>query len=182
MKTVSRSECEFLLEMLPDYVRHLDAHANTMLNRFVGLHSCRMYGVELFLVVMENIFLSTLPPHETYDLKGSWIDRTTPGAFLDKRRVMKDMDLKKYIILSEGNRARILAQLERDSAFLQAHNVMDYSLLLGIFYCKIARNDPARTRASHNKSHSQNDHHEEYMGGVGAPVIEGPGIYYMVSI
>ena len=138
---------------------------------------------------MENIFLAHLQPTEIYDLKGSWIDRSTNHG-LNSGKIMKDMDLKKYIILSSENRYKILKQLERDTMFLSSCNIMDYSLLLGIYYLKIAQCNPMRpynnnkspqSSPSQQSSSSNENKLDELVfgGGVQAQIIEGPGVYYM---
>ena len=50
---------------------------------------------------------------------------------------MKDLDLKRYVIMNEQNRENVVRQLEVDTLFLQRNGIMDYSLLLGICYMTI---------------------------------------------
>ena len=72
-------------------------------------------------------------PLELYDLKGSWVNRSTPpqpeGA---KKRTMKDNDLREKMYLQRRERIALIEQIENDSKFLCDRNIMDYSLLLGI--------------------------------------------------
>ncbi|ETN98208.1 1-phosphatidylinositol-4-phosphate 5-kinase, partial [Reticulomyxa filosa] len=77
VKTITKSECEYLISILKKYVEYLDDNPDSALSLFVGLHSLRMYNLTLYFVVIENIFLANLKPHEVYDLKGSWIARHT---------------------------------------------------------------------------------------------------------
>lgn len=46
--------------------------------------------------------------------------------------VFKDNDLNYRLVLSEEVAEETCAQLERDSAFLAAEGIMDYSLLIGV--------------------------------------------------
>jgi len=46
--------------------------------------------------------------------------------------VLKDLDFNRTVWLEEKTRTKLLKQLESDTLFLQQHNLMDYSLLLGI--------------------------------------------------
>ena len=160
--------------------------------------------VHIDFVVMENVFLAQLKPHEVYDLKGSWVGRGTDHG-IKSGKVMKDNDLKRFIILNRKNQSQILEQLDRDAKFLEDHEIMDYSLLLGIYHMKICtasnaskasyvtddedderddekydsskgRNEP-RIRLGHFAQSDES--HNTYAGGVQAQVIEGPGIYYM---
>ena len=71
VKTLSKSEVKFLISILKDYVQFLKDNRHTMLSRYVGLHSLRIYGLNKYFVVMENVFEGDLKPTEIYDLKGS---------------------------------------------------------------------------------------------------------------
>ena len=74
VKTTTKDEAMTLSELMPAYVRHLEENPNSLIVRFLGCHSIKMYGVELYFVVMLSFFPnSTLS--ERYDLKGSWVNR-----------------------------------------------------------------------------------------------------------
>jgi 1-phosphatidylinositol-4-phosphate 5-kinase len=77
VKTVEADEADILLEILQKYEVHLRDNENSLLVRFLGLHSLKMYNRVFSFVVMRNIF----PPHATinqrYDLKGSWVERNS---------------------------------------------------------------------------------------------------------
>lgn len=88
-------------------------------------------GVTRF-VIMNNWFNTPFNPNELYDLKGSTVGRTTLEA--KKGSILKDLDIKRKLYLPPYIKKKFLEQLESDSKFLSSHNVMDYSLLLGISY------------------------------------------------
>eukprot|EP01051_Picozoa_sp_SAG22_P003628 SAG22_NODE_179_length_16124_cov_7.355445_9_plen_1322_part_00 len=69
-----------------------------------------------------------------YDLKGSWVNRSTNSHDTQARSgdTRLDNDLKEELYLSEAAREKMMEMLDRDSAFLEKHDVMDYSALLGI--------------------------------------------------
>jgi len=81
---------------------------------------------------MANLF--TKQVKDKYDLKGSWIDRTSE----ENSSVKKDCDLVKelgtnfVLPMDPQNVAATLQQLEDDTKLLKDHNIMDYSLLLGL--------------------------------------------------
>jgi len=185
VKTVTKTELNYLLSFLKDYVRHLEHNRNTVLSRIVGVHSCRFYHIKKHFVVMENVFVGDLQPNEMYDLKGSWVGRYTHYG-VHSGKVMKDLDLKRYVIMDKSTRKKMLRQLDRDTAFLERNNVMDYSLLMGIYFMKIAFREsplrPLRTLDSIDSDDSKQSqpvwNEQDFYGGVRASCIEGPGIYY----
>jgi hypothetical protein len=71
-----------------------------------------------------------------YDLKGSWVNRRKqragPGLAAAPGGVLQDGDLHEPLFLAAGDRGALLETLERDTAFLAKHRIMDYSLLLGV--------------------------------------------------
>eukprot|EP01083_Nonionella_stella_P179360 636547_1 len=166
VKTISATELKYLLSFLEAYVHHLEENRSTILSRIVGIHSCKFYNIVKHFVVMENVFLADLKPNEVYDLKGSWYGRSSSSN--PNSKVMKDLDLKRYIVLNESTRRKILHQLDKDTQFLCDANVIDYSLLLGIYYMKIA----------FNNDEEKDEPIDDVYGGVRASLIEGPGIYY----
>jgi hypothetical protein len=74
VKTMSQSESLTLRQVLQKYLQHLEMNPSSLIVRFLGAHSLTMYGVEIFFVVMLNVF-PTAPLSERYDLKGSWVNR-----------------------------------------------------------------------------------------------------------
>jgi len=70
---------------------------------------------------------------ETYDLKGSTVNRSTaPGS----KGTEKDNDLRETLFMpgqgQSGAKTVFMKQISSDTKFLEQHNIMDYSLLLGI--------------------------------------------------
>jgi len=111
----------------------------TLLPRYLGLYVLRNIigeGSEVRVLVMLNIFGGSQQIHNRYDLKGSTAGRQADHTELSKKSpVLKDLDwvdTEKKLDLSEADRDRFLAALERDIRCLQSWNLMDYSLLVGI--------------------------------------------------
>eukprot|EP00435_Cladocopium_sp_Y103_P013880 s1785_g3.t1 len=120
---------------------HIVSNPGTLLVRFLGLHCLsvrkdRKAGKgpavqKVYFVVMNNMFNTPFEIHRRYDLKGSWVGRVTTGEFDPS-----DLDFTKAnekIRVGEERKAKLVAQIERDSSFLKENNVIDYSLLLGIY-------------------------------------------------
>merc|ERR1712048_8956 len=106
MKTVTPKEFKLLSKMLKGYYEHVTKKPNTLLVRFLGLHSLNVHEQvgqtkvkhstqKLYFVVMANMFNTPVEIHRRYDLKGSWIGRNTP---VEKRGdttvALKDIDFQ----------------------------------------------------------------------------------------
>jgi len=132
IKTVPESEALELIRILPYYYRHLDENRNSLLIRFFGLHAIRMLHSEIiYIVVMSNVFDNNLKIDETYDLKGSWINRGGKSGW-NKGQLGKDNDLKRVLNVGKNTKKKILSVIKKDIEVLRDLNIMDYSLLLGI--------------------------------------------------
>ena len=93
-------------------------------------------GPKMYFVVMGNIFAQTLEIQERYDLKGSVTGRTVGEEQLKNLKpttILKDLDFHHKLILGPAKRALLFNQLEADCEFLQRQDIMDYSLLLGLY-------------------------------------------------
>jgi 1-phosphatidylinositol-4-phosphate 5-kinase len=77
VKSVTTSERNVLLDMLPEYIRHMKHNPDSHLTRFYGCHSIEMYGQVFSFVVMGNVIGRT-SMHQFFDIKGSWVDRNAP--------------------------------------------------------------------------------------------------------
>ncbi|KAM7531703.1 hypothetical protein LguiB_035113 [Lonicera macranthoides] len=135
IKTLRKSEVMVLLRMLPDYFHHVRTYDNTLITKFFGLHRIKPSSGQKFrFVVMGNMFCTELRIHRRFDLKGSSLGRSTNKVEIDETTTLKDLDLNYCFYLEPLWRNALLKQIEIDSKFLEAQNIMDYSLLLGVHY------------------------------------------------
>lgn len=160
VKTVERSEADCLLEILQKYEQHLKENADSLLVRFLGLHSLKMYNRVFSFVVMRNIFPPLATINQRYDIKGSWVNRNSAPAPPGKRVfcrhcgelfvsgsksscpdvvgeheanfVLKDNDLTTKIRLKPDDAFSLIEVLNRDSDALCSMGITDYSLLVGV--------------------------------------------------
>ena len=92
VKTISRAESMAMRDMLPDYYSYVLENPDTLLMRILGQFDLHHDRQTYHLVVLANVFNTTLPIHERFDLKGSSFKRTlgrrrgTPGL------VHRDLD------------------------------------------------------------------------------------------
>ncbi|KNC46102.1 uncharacterized protein AMSG_00219 [Thecamonas trahens ATCC 50062] len=134
IKTVASSELSFFRKHLHDYYRHMVMCDNSLLTRFFGLYKIKVKSETVRVVVMNNVFHTPLRVREVYDLKGSTKDRlVTQKQIIEGEKVLKDLNLKRRLHVGPGVKELLLDQLDRDSALLADHGIMDYSLLLGIY-------------------------------------------------
>merc|ERR1712087_995848 len=102
LKTVTPKEYQLLRRMLKEYYDHIFNNNGTLLVRFLGLHclsvrkrktiGCGQSISKLYFVVMANMFNTPFEIHRRYDLKGSWVGRTTPADKYDHTVALKDTD------------------------------------------------------------------------------------------
>jgi len=103
---------------------------------------------------MKNRFSSVrFPISEQYDLKGSIIDRKVGSARIDPHIALKDVDLQernRRLLLGPERKSLLLEQIEKDSQFLEEHNICDYSFLVGFHFLKSAPSESIPSEDSKN--------------------------------
>ena len=90
IKTLTREEQRVLLRMLPRYYEYLRTSPRTLLCRFYGCYAITMHSQTVYFVCMESLFHSSKQIHEKYDLKGSWVDRSTKRTTSSGKADSKD--------------------------------------------------------------------------------------------
>ncbi|CAN1828908.1 Phosphatidylinositol 4-phosphate 5-kinase 7 [Linum perenne] len=135
IKTLSTSELKTLLMMLPQYYAHVGNYENTLITKFFGVHRITLRGGrKVRFVVMGNMFCTELRIHRRYDIKGSSHGRFTHKDKMKEGTTLKDLDLDYEFYMDKLLRQSLFKQLLLDSKFLQAQNIIDYSLLLGLHF------------------------------------------------
>lgn len=170
IKTVTKEEKRLLKRMLKEYYEYLSKNKESFIVRFYGLHGLRLKrdpllfqqgkyrkDEKIFFVVMGNLFNTPLEVHRRFDLKGSWIGRSVEsggsnGPLADPTIALKDNDFiarKEIVQVGEEAKQIICKQLRNDANFFAAHNVIDYSLLLGIHDKRISSGVAASSSEGH---------------------------------
>jgi len=142
LKTISPQEEWLAKSFLQEYYQHIVKYPNSLLTRFLGMHTLvKGTGTrfqETRFMIMANIFDTPFQIHEQYDLKGSTIGRhvelPTSGEEEEFSVAMKDLDFHRKLKLGLELKALLLEQLEQDCKFLERHNICDYSLLVGFHF------------------------------------------------
>jgi Ca2+-binding EF-hand superfamily protein len=133
LKTIPAGEADTLRRILPAYCAHIAQYPDTLVTRFTGLHAMVRGTAKIYFVVMSNIFQNKLAIHETYDLKGSTVNRSTPMEIRAHGVALKDNDFhQRKLRVVPALKAELLKQATLDSLLLSKLNLNDYSFLLGI--------------------------------------------------
>ena len=139
IKTMTKSEFMFLRSILHHYYEYVRNYPNTLLSYIFGLHKL-LYSQKgpkmqrMYVCILGNVFSSGLEIHQRYDLKGSTYGRRTKET-AELTVARKDLDFTNAgmrISLGPARAHELLAQLAKDTEFLQSHHIIDYSLLVGI--------------------------------------------------
>ena len=153
LKTISKSEKNVMLDILPEYHRRM-RDTKSLLCRIYGLYRIEVKGKQdMHIIVMRNMNeLPSLTKYACFDLKGSTVARVTLNKddkqdvingykeeVLEKykKSILKDLDfdlLDFYFNFDKKDCDLIQNSLCEDSEFLKGGNLIDYSLLCSIHY------------------------------------------------
>ncbi|KAL7834901.1 hypothetical protein SRHO_G00291480 [Serrasalmus rhombeus] len=133
LKTQNRREVRFLLSNLRIYMEHLEKFPHSLLVKFLGVHRIKIpHRRKKYFIVMQSVFYPDERIVARYDIKGCEVSRWTDPAPEGSQVivVLKDLNFEGQFITLDHQRPWLLRQVEIDTAFLRALNVLDYSLLL----------------------------------------------------
>uniref|UniRef100_A0A4W5KZ86 Phosphatidylinositol-4-phosphate 5-kinase, type I, beta b n=1 Tax=Hucho hucho TaxID=62062 RepID=A0A4W5KZ86_9TELE len=136
IKTVQHKEAEFLQKLLPGYYMNLNQNPRTLLPKFYGLYCIQSGGVNIRLVVMNNVLPRSVKMNYKYDLKGSTYKRRASRKEREKAcPVYKDLDFQDMhegLYFDADTYNALMKTLQRDCLVLESFKIMDYSLLLAV--------------------------------------------------
>jgi len=142
-KTILHPEVKVMMEILRDYHKHLQTHPKTFIVRIYGLFRYMSGTSKIWILIMGHSFPPSLSIKEKYDLKGR---KPKPGKSIKERNLRvgldpkdklsaaphKDNEIERFISFVEEHKAFYKRQLFDDIELLKQHDIMDYSLLIGI--------------------------------------------------
>lgn len=150
IKTLTEKELIKLLDILPDYLQHLEQNPESLITRIYGVFSYRRefeVNSKHFLLMRNAAGVPPIYIARKYDLKGSTANRRTlvGQEFADKTlitesRTLKDLDFLKYekkLQINEKVKPPLIASLDRDIEFLRSLNLMDYSIVIFVLNRKL---------------------------------------------
>jgi hypothetical protein len=156
LKTLREYEARLLMQILSDYHLQL-TQRSTILNRYIGLYLIRfptsISTIEIYVVIMVNVFTPSLQINEIFDLKGSTIKRKlTENLSRDKLHKLKDLDFiglyPHGIRIPSNIYHRLHNVISNDVKVLRKLNIIDYSLILGIRHLDISEDELTQYRPS----------------------------------
>ncbi|KAE8683175.1 Phosphatidylinositol 4-phosphate 5-kinase 5 [Hibiscus syriacus] len=114
-------------------------------------------------IIIRNLFCSDYAIHQRFDLKGSFQGRTTakPESELDPTTTLKDLDLNYIFRLPKLWFQEFCRQVNRDCDFLECERIMDYSLLVALYFSEVPTrtgNGDCENGEAPQISQSNNDH------------------------
>ncbi|OQR83980.1 phosphatidylinositol 4-phosphate 5-kinase D3 (PIPK-D3/GPCR-PIPK) [Achlya hypogyna] len=90
LKTCTMAEQQYLLQILPQYIRHLTSFPNSFLSRYVGCYDLVVYDQTIRFIVLANVMQNpSVDVDEFFDLKGSYVGRYDNPLAQGVRKVCK---------------------------------------------------------------------------------------------
>lgn len=140
LKTTKKKEANFLSKLLPGYFLNLNQHSKTLLPKFYGMYSYHKGQSNVCFIIMNNLLPSNIKIHEKYDIKGStYSKRKAKEVSEDLDSVtLKDLDIMEShpngFFLKHCVYQNLKKSIARDCDVLESHNIMDFSVLLGVHF------------------------------------------------
>ncbi|KAJ8604431.1 hypothetical protein CTAYLR_000882 [Chrysophaeum taylorii] len=126
LKQESAGAVSELCRIASDYARYVEDD-RSLLPRYVGAYTVAC-GDTSHWVVMNNVLDVPFRRVAVYDLKGSTAGRKAPSG----AATLKDVDAH-HADLASRRSSRAIERLDKDTAFLEQNDLLDYSLLVGVF-------------------------------------------------
>jgi len=145
VKQITKAEKNTLMSILPAYKPHVQARGGASLLQYLSCHSMNMrwqWSGKVYFVVMRNFF--PIRPQLSFDLKGATANRralktwelhqtNTVAGLYSTLRDWEWMDIGMTTDLEDRDRDKLWSMICADCDFLQKQNLLDYSLLVGIY-------------------------------------------------
>lgn len=154
VKTINPREAAVLHSSLDLYLNYLKSNPNSLLVKFLGSYSLKIYTQTFHFIIMKNLFEPKIDINERFDIKGSYVGRYAnlsppnksiicrhcneifvPSAkekctkiigYHEGNVVLKDNDLRVKISLKKSDAMSLLDILKKDSDLLAQLGVLDY--------------------------------------------------------
>ena len=190
IKTMSKSELEYCLEILSSYYQYMIKEKNSLIARFYGIYTLNKFKMnnnknstkDISFLISNNIFYcpTNISIKYQYDLKGSTQGRKTDEIKEKSGEILKDLNFIENDVrmeISRDNKSKIFhQQIFKDCQWFEKHLIMDYSLLVGIANVNHIKNDSDIDNDSDNEiksNHSDNNNNNnnnnifyQYHGGI----------------
>ena len=168
IKTLTSEEVSVFHSIIDEYTLRITDKIPSNFARILGLYQIKVNRARsIYVILMENLSSYMNDPWR-FDMKGSAIDRrATERSYngldsLPNNKVYKDIDFSKAKIVFEiddNEMTEMLNSIKLDTLLLEAHFIMDYSLLL-----IVAQNKSLRSTMIKRKNYVESG---KYVIGIG---------------
>ena len=145
VKQITMAEKNTLMRLLPAYKAHVQSRSGASLLQYLSCHSMQLrwqWSGKVYFVVMRNFF--PVRPQLSFDIKGATANRralqtwelhqtNTVAGLYGTLRDWEWMDIGMTTDLEAHDAQRIWSMVCADCDLLQQQQVLDYSLLIGIY-------------------------------------------------
>ncbi|XP_068523668.1 phosphatidylinositol 4-phosphate 5-kinase type-1 beta isoform X4 [Anas acuta] len=168
-----------LFGIKPDDYLNLNQNPRTLLPKFYGLYCVQSGGINIRIVVMNNVLPRALKMHFTYDLKGSTYKRRASRKEREKSNpTFKDLDflqdMHEGLYFDSETHSALMKTLQRDCRVLESFKIMDYSLLLGIHILNSHMKEK-EGETSQNATDAKRPGGQKVLYSTAMESIQGPG-------
>ncbi|XP_071281023.1 phosphatidylinositol 4-phosphate 5-kinase type-1 beta isoform X2 [Agelaius tricolor] len=168
-----------LFGIKPDDYLNLNQNPRTLLPKFYGLYCVQSGGINIRIVVMNNVLPRALKMHFTYDLKGSTYKRRASRKEREKSKpTFKDLDflqdMHEGLYFDSETHSALMKTLQRDCRVLESFKIMDYSLLLGIHILN-SNTKEREGECSQSTSDAKRHGGQKVLYSTAMESIQGPG-------
>ena len=115
-------------------MHHFIKNPHSLIVKVLGAYKIQIDKKKpVHFVVLQSVFYPATALSARYDIKGCLAGRyQRPGHLSPQSEVFKDQNFVREGLKLGSSKLWFIKQIERDIHFLRCHNIVDYSLLVGI--------------------------------------------------
>ena len=143
IKAISSKEKKFILRNLKKYLEYKISNPSSLLSKLYGVYTLTLEGSFYRMIILENLFYSTLEFPLYYDFNCS-SSVASQEATIDtlNRKSLKDINARSNsafmlksggMMICEEDKERLIEYLDRDLEFLENIGSVGYYIRLGVF-------------------------------------------------
>jgi len=127
VKIISAKESKSLAKLVGDYHKFVTSNPSTTLLKLYGHHEAAVHGKSICFVVFNNLLPLDVPLSLAFNVSGGSSFQPAPIEDLGFSTIPGSPKL----LMGDGDKEALLAQLERDTDFLKSKKISPYTLSVG---------------------------------------------------